>query len=129
MDLFFVHIVGGLLVLPSYFYYLPKIQSDNLWVDMPQNLRTVFTFSIVIAVVSFIIGMWVGRKNPKLKLAFLIFYIGAALWPPMVYYKNKSMVFIALCLTTFGALLLTLWSPKYIFFFIVFCVASVRAML
>lgn len=120
MDLFLVHLLGGSLVLLSYFYYLPRIKSEVLWAGMPKSLRSLFKIFIVIVALSFLIGMWAGSDDDKLKWAFVIFYIGAALWPLSVYYNNKIMVLTALCVTTLGALLLSLWSPKYLLFFIVF---------
>lgn len=119
MDLFFVHIVGAIMVLTSYFYYIPKIRTKDLWAGIPNNLQLILTISILIAVVSFLIGMWSGGNDPKLKWAFFIFYLGASLWAPFVYYNNKLMVLVALCLTSLGAFLLTLWSPRHILFFIV----------
>lgn len=120
MDLFFVHILGAILVFSSYFYYLPKITSTNIWAGMSNHLKLLFTISIVIAIVSFLIGMWSEGDNiSKLRWAFLLFYLGASLWTPFLYYHNKWLVLLALCLTSVGALLLTMWSPRHILFFIV----------
>jgi hypothetical protein len=118
MDLFFVHILGAIMVFTSYFYYIPKIRTKDLWAGMSSNLKLLFTISILIAVLSFLIGMWTGNDS-KLKWAFLIFYLGASLWAPFLYYNNQLMVLVALCLTSLGAFLLTLWSPRHILFFIV----------
>jgi hypothetical protein len=120
MDLFLVHLLGACLIFPSYFYYLPKIKSEVLWAGMPKSLRPLYMIFIVIVALSFLIGMWAGGDDDKLKWAFVIFYIGAALWPVSVYYNNKLMVLFALCMTSLGALLLSLWSPRYLLFLIVF---------
>jgi hypothetical protein len=119
MDLFFVHMIGVILVLLSYLYYIPKIKSVDLWVGIPSNLRILFIIFIAIAVSCFIVGARLGGNDSRLIWGFILFYLGSALWTPSVYYDNRYAVLIALCLTTLGALLLTTWSPQCFFFLIV----------
>jgi len=107
-SLLLANIIGGIFVLSSYFIYLPKMSSQQLWVGIPKSLQTFFLISILLAIISFISAFFLlSHLSSIFWFGLSLFYIGASLWSIMLYHHSKLGVFIALSLTSLGALLMT----------------------
>lgn len=124
--------VGGVYVLTSYAYLLPRSAANlvptqktstglnALWFGIDGHERTAFVVSTVVAAVAFLIAtMRLARRLtwatfPALCVAYSIFFVGAVLWTTSLWWWTLDVytvlaritVVVALCLTTLGAALL-----------------------
>ena len=124
--------VGGVYVLTSYAYLLPRSAAtlapprgtspslDALWFGIDGHERTAFFVSMTIAAVAFlVVTMRFARRLtwatfPALCVAYTVFFAGAVLWTTSLWWWTLDVytvlarisVVVALCLTTLGAALL-----------------------
>ena len=124
--------VGGVYVLTSYAYLLPRSVANlaptrgtstslnALWFGIRGHERTAFFVSMVVAAVAFLVAtMRFARRLtwatfPPLCVAYTIFFAGAVLWTTSLWWWTLDVytvlarisVVVALCLTTLGAALL-----------------------
>ena len=113
------NVIGGLCVLTSYSIFLPLMSNDKLWASLSTTYKIYTIISIMIAVFAFIscfsiIVRYKEDISTNLLIGLTLFYLGASLWTPSLYYNNKICVLLALIFTTAGALLMTLYSPTMI---------------
>lgn len=124
--------VGGVYVLTSYAYLLPRSAAnlvstqktstglDPLWFGIDGHERTAFFVSMVVAAVAFLVAtMRLARRLtwatfPALCVAYSVFFVGAVLWSTSLWWWTLDVytvlaritVVFALCITTLGAALL-----------------------
>lgn len=123
--------VGGIYVLSSYAYLLPRSAAnltpdgrastlDALWFGIDGSERTAFYVSIVVAAIAFLVATMRFARTvtwasfPALCVAYSIFFVGAMLWTMSLWWWTldayttlaRLTVIIALCLTTLGAAML-----------------------
>jgi hypothetical protein len=126
--------VGGVYVLTSYAYLLPRSAVnlapptrattstglDALWFGIRGHERTAFFVSTVVAAVAFLVAtMRFARRLtwatfPALCVAYTVFFAGAVLWTTSLWWWTLDVytvlarvtVVVALCLTTLGAAML-----------------------
>ena len=124
--------VGGVYVLTSYAYLLPRSASnltptrgapaglDALWFGIDGRERTAFFVSMVVAAVAFLVAAMRFARSvtwstfPALCVAYSVFFAGAVLWTVSLWWWTLDVytvlaritVIVALCLTTLGAAML-----------------------
>ena len=124
--------VGGVYVLTSYAYLLPRSAANlaptrgtstslnALWFGIDGQERTAFFVSMTVAAVAFLVAtMRLARRLtwarfPALRVAYSIFFAGAVLWTTSLWWWTLDVytvlarisVVVALCLTTLGAAML-----------------------
>ena len=125
--------VGGVYVLTSYAYLLPRSAAnlapptrgtstglDALWFGIRGHERTAFFVSMTVAAVAFLVAtMRLARRLtwamfPALCVAYTVFFAGAVLWTTSLWWWTLDVytvlaritVVVALCLTTLGAAML-----------------------
>ena len=125
LKLLILNIVGGFLVILSYLIFLPLIRKNNvsldaMWGQIKGIERDLTYVSMIASAIAFLYVLHhmitKKRKNTKtLYLGFTVFFIGAILWAPLLYYYflNKSqfrasLMVTALCVTSLGAILILL---------------------
>jgi hypothetical protein len=118
------NIIGGLIVILTYIYYLPKVSLNEAWGNINGIERNLTIFYMIIATLSFLYILYYFTNNnihkPKLLYtSIIIFFIGAILWAPLLYnyLKNKTeinliLMYLTLCITTIGTLLLFIYIFK-----------------
>lgn len=115
-----LNIVGGIFVISSYTAYLPRLSTKQLWAGLSTSERIYTIISLLVAIIAFIMAFILivrhEEEHPNsikrsLFLGVILFYLGAMLWPPMLYHNHKSFVLVALLLTTIGAFFMFLYSP------------------
>lgn len=111
------NVVGGIAVLLSYAFVLPKLSANEWWANMSTPLQTAFKVSIMFAVISYVIAFVYGLGTPfpwEYYLALTMFFVGASLWAPMVWIRQPILVGLALWLTSIGALGMSIFSGDWI---------------
>ena len=124
--------VGGVYVLTSYAYLLPRSAANlapthgnstslnALWFGIDGHERTAFFVSMAVAAVAFLVAtMRFARRLtwatfPALCVAYTVFFTGAVLWTTSLWWWTLDVytvlaritVVVALCLTTLGAAML-----------------------
>jgi len=95
-------VIGGILVLGSYFYYLPKIPTERLWVGLNASWRTLYTISILLSGVAYLSFLYLNRRRTIHPLSLFLFLIAASLWSPSLYYfpQQKWITILSLCLVS-----------------------------
>lgn len=122
------NVFGWIVVLTTYFMYLPLMDSDYLWVGITGWKRNVVWMSILIAAVCFVLGVvMVVRGCSKVGwgvfAGLLMFMVGSALWAPMVWANRSVVVLLSLVMTSIGAMMMTVYAEDKwakLFFLIVF---------
>lgn len=120
-----LNIIGGLVVLGSYATVLPRQSSTYWWMGMPERLRRVVWVTLTVAVASYVAAFAIGYARPypwAYYIMMLAFYVGAAMWAPMVHLQVPSMVLLALTLTSVGALGMAVFSYDPAVFILMFLV-------
>ena len=122
--LFFVNIILGSFVLYSYYKYLggardKNVSVDKLWANIKGNKRNIYYLSMIISTVSYLYLFYYLvfiNKDSRfhITVSTLIFLIGACLWAPFLYYHfihgmDKIYVYLSLCLTSIGIVLLFIY--------------------
>ena len=122
--LFFVNIILGTFVLYSYYRYLggaikKNISVDKLWANIKGNKRNIYYLSMIISTISYLYLtyylVFINKNNRfYITLSTLIFLVGASLWEPLLYYHfingiDKIYVYLSLCLTSIGIILLYIY--------------------
>jgi hypothetical protein len=116
LPIIFINLLGLILVLFSYIYYIPKIGISKLWVGISENVRYMYMISIILCVLLYTIQFVVICNDPSkisnvYYLGLVLFLISAALWTPSIYYKfNPYITILLLSLTSFGVLLMLISS-------------------
>ena len=118
------NLIAGAIVILTYIYYLPKISLDEAWGNIKGNERILTIVYMIIAALSFsyILYHYTVNKIDKpilLYTSLFIFFIGAILWTPSLYnyVSNKTdvnliLMYLTLCITTIGTLLLFIYIFK-----------------
>ena len=118
-----LNIIFGSVVIYTYFRYLggalqKGITSNQLWADIRGNYRNLYYLSMLLSTISYLYLLYYLVKNQKgNKIVYtgtLIFFIGASLWAPFLYSYfvnkiNKVFIYLSLCLTTVGIILLSIY--------------------
>lgn len=126
MNTFFLisNLIAGAIVILTYLYYLPKLSLDDAWGNIKGTERNLTIIYMIIAALAFsyILYHYTVNKieNPLLLYTSLvIFFIGAILWAPILYnyFSNKTeinliLMYLTLCITTIGTLLLFIYIFK-----------------
>ena len=126
LKILLTNLILGAMVLGSY-SVLPiaikkGISSDKLWANIIGKYQYIYIASIFISAILYSYVIYFVTKyietNKKyytlLLLGTILFLIGAILWAPFLYLhfiENISYIFtiLALCLTTIGVLLITIY--------------------
>lgn len=120
------NLLSGFLVLFTYVIFLPKILNLNIslnkiWGNIKGTQRNLTYISMIISAISFlyIFRFFTLNKikyNKIVNIGFIIFYIGAISWAPLLYNyflntneTNLLLMILSLCLTTFGIILLFIY--------------------
>ena len=113
LELFIINVIGGILVLTSYFYYIPKIGMTNLSKQIPEYMKYIYVSSIIFATICYILAMILEIRNPGMIKSPVMFYIGlvlfliaSALRAPSIYYYPKKITIILLSIVSFSVLLM-----------------------
>ena len=124
-NILFLNIVCGSIVIFTYFKYLggaiqKKIPVDKLWSNIKGNYRNLYYISMIISTFSYLYLLYyftfINKKNSKyIGLSMIVFFIGAILWAPFLYYHfihnlDKIFVYLALCLTSIGIILIFIYT-------------------
>jgi len=126
MNTFFLisNLIAGAIVILTYIYYIPKLSLDDAWGNIKGTERNLTIIYMIIAALAFsyILYHYTVNKieNPLLLYTSLvIFFIGAILWAPLLYnyFSNKTeinliLIYLTLCITTIGTLLLFIYIFK-----------------
>lgn len=113
-----LNLILGIPILLCYFFLLPKVSNKDLWVNMSKN-QIIFTFiTLSISVGIYLYLIFKGKKD--LYYPMMIFLIGALLWPIFLYFKKRVLVFIALMITSLGAITIMMKDFRYITMFLTF---------
>lgn len=115
-ELIIINVLGGICVLSSYFYYIPKIGLNNLSKQIPSSMRYVFLFSIVLATICYLLAMISEINNPGIikspqmfYLGLILFFVASSFWAPCIYYNYpKYITILCLSIVSFGILLMLL---------------------
>ena len=117
--------LGGLAVLMSYGLFLPKLPAEEWWQGLPAQVQTWVWTSIMIAVVCYVVAFVVGFRKEfawEYYAMMMLFFVGASLWAPMVYWNLPILVFMSLVMTTLGALGMAIFSYDWVLFALMFVV-------
>jgi len=118
------NLIAGAIVILTYLYYIPKLYLDDAWGNIKGYERKLTIIYMIIAALSFcyILYHYTVNKIEKqilLYTSLVIFFIGAILWAPLLYnyFSNKTeinliLMYLSLCITTIGALLLFIYIFK-----------------
>ena len=118
------NLIAGAIVILTYIYYLPKLSLDDAWGNIKGNERNLTIIYMIIAALSFsyILYHYTVNKIEKSLLLYtslVIFFVGAILWAPLLYnyFSNKTdinliLMYLTLCITTIGSLLLFIYIFK-----------------
>lgn len=126
MNTFFLisNLIAGAIVILTYLYYLPKLSLDDAWGNIKGTERNLTIIYMIIAALAFsyILYHYTVNKIEKSLLLYtslVIFFIGAILWAPLLYnyFSNKTeinliLMYLTLCITTIGTLLLFIYIFK-----------------
>ena len=123
-NLLSINVLFGVIVLYTYFKYLGDslkigVKVDELWGNIKGNYRNVYYISMVISALSYLylcyylicLDKKIHNNKNIIYIGTILFFIGASLWAPFVYnhFKNnlnKIFIYLSLCLTTCGIILL-----------------------
>jgi hypothetical protein len=118
------NLIAGTIVILTYIYYLPKLSLDDAWGNIKGTERNLTMIYMIIAALSFsyILYHYTVNKIEKpilLYTSLVIFFMGAILWAPSLYnyFSNKTdvnliLMYLTLCITTIGTLLLFIYIFK-----------------
>ena len=123
LKLLILNVVAGSLVLLTYIYYLPLIRKNNvsldaMWGQIKGIERDLTYVSMIASAFAFLYVLYrvvtQKKKNSKtVYLGYSIFFVGAILWAPLLYYyflnKNEFRAFLmilALCITSVGVIII-----------------------
>ena len=118
------NLIAGAIVILTYIYYLPKLSLDDAWGNIKGTERNLTIIYMIIAALSFsyILYHYTVNKIEKSLLLYtslVIFFVGAILWAPLLYnyFSNKTdinliLMYLTLCITTIGTLLLFIYIFK-----------------
>jgi len=118
------NLIAGAIVILSYIYYIPKVSLDDAWGNITGTERNLTLLYMIVAALSFsyILYHFTINKieNPLLlNTSLVIFFVGAILWAPLLYnyLSNKTelnliLMYLTLCITTIGTLLLFIYIFK-----------------
>ena len=121
LKLLFINILLGFFVIYGYFKYLggalkKGITSDQLWANIRGNYRNLYYISMLLSTLSYLYLLYyfvfiTKENNNIVYIGTLIFFIGANLWAPTLFHhlinnQEKVFIYISLCLTTIGIILL-----------------------
>jgi len=120
----FSNLIAGAIVILTYLYYLPKLSLDDAWGNIKGTERNLTIIYMIIAALAFsyILYHYTVNKIEKpllLYTSLVIFFIGSILWAPILYnyFSNKTeinliLMYLTLCITTIGTLLLFIYIFK-----------------
>lgn len=133
------NIMGGALVLSSYFVFLPMTSMDLLWANISLKNQYLFWVSICITAISFLVAfvtMYASLKNKHRKslsvtfwIGLAMFFIGSSLWAPMVWRRGSISVFIALLMASAGAFLMAMESKPNMLAVILFTIVFLHCVI
>ena len=118
------NLIAGAIVILTYIYFLPKLSIDDAWGNIKGLERNLTMLYLIVAALSFSYILYHYTVNKIEKPLFLytslvIFFIGAILWTPLLYnyFSNKTelnliLMYLTLCITTIGTLLLFIYIFK-----------------
>ena len=118
------NLIAGAIVILTYIYFLPKLSLDDAWGNIKGTERNLTILYMIIAALAFsyILYHYTVNKIEKpllLYTSLIIFFIGAILWSPSLYnyVSNKTeinliLMYLTLCITTIGTLLLFIYIFK-----------------
>lgn len=123
LKLLILNVIAGSLVILSYIYYLPLIRKNNvslnaMWGQIKGIERDLTYVSMIASAFAFLYVLYhfVTKKKDNKKIVYLgyiIFFIGAISWAPLLYYyflnKNEFrafLMFMALCVTSVGVIII-----------------------
>ena len=118
------NLIAGAIVILTYIYYIPKLSLDEAWGNIKGTERKITIIYMIISALSFsyILYHYTVNKIDKPLLIYtslVIFFIGAILWAPSLYnyFLNKTnvnllLMYLTLCITTIGTLLLFIYIFK-----------------
>lgn len=113
-----LNLILGIPILLCYFFLLPKVSQKNLWVNMTTNeiIFTFITLSISVGIYLYLIF----KGKDELYYPMMIFLIGALLWPIFLYFNKRILVFIALMITSLGAVTIMIKDRNIMTMFLTF---------
>lgn len=118
------NLIVGAIVILTYLYYIPKLSLDDAWGNIKGTERNLTIIYMIIAALAFsyILYHYTVNKIEKpllLYTSLVIFFIGSILWAPILYnyFSNKTeinliLMYLTLCITTIGTLLLFIYIFK-----------------
>ena len=118
------NLIAGAIVILTYLYYRPKLSLDDVWGNIKGTERNLTIIYMIIAALAFsyILYHYTVNKIEKpllLYTSLVIFFIGSILWAPILYnyFSNKTeinliLMYLTLCITTIGTLLLFIYIFK-----------------
>jgi hypothetical protein len=125
------NIIGGIFIIASYAIFLPKIKDQQkLWVGLSKSTRYLYMISILLSVIAYITAFSITITHDNVinntslyYWGLTLFFIGAFLWAPSIYYDmNKFITIMTLCITSIGILLMTLSTSNII---VMICLAYI----
>jgi hypothetical protein len=106
-----INLIGAILVIASYVYFLPRLSDGRAWAGISGHGMTVYTVSILLAAVAYILYMSQVLMSKKenglaISIATAFFLLSAAMWAPSMYYlpKHRYATVVCLSLTTAGVI-------------------------
>jgi len=126
IKLLICNIVFGILVIFTYVKFLGdslknNVTGDQLWANIKGPYRIIYYISMILAALSYMyFTYWIIFKRPSednnllVWIGTILFFVGACLWAPSLYYHfiknlNKVFVYLTLGLTSIGIILLTIY--------------------
>jgi hypothetical protein len=109
MLLLAINLVGAILVIASYVYFLPRLSEGKAWAGISGYGMTVYTVSILLAAVAYIVYLsqvLVAKETKNgiaIGIAMALFLLSAALWAPSMYYLPNHRYVTVACLTATSA--------------------------
>ena len=122
--LLLINIIGGIIVIYFYYIYLSdliekNISMDKLWANITGGYRNIYILSMLLCVISYLYIIYylifIDKEKHTLVLwGSILFFMGAILWTPFLYHyfinnMEKIYIYLALCLTSIGIILLFIY--------------------
>jgi len=99
-------LLGAVLVLGSYFYYIPKLSNAVLWVNFSPAIQRLYWISILLSAIAYttfvlltVLRIVNIRQMPIFIALSMGFLLAAATWSPSLYYFPHQKWITALSLS------------------------------
>lgn len=91
-----LNLIGGALVLGTYFIFLRGLSQKTLWVGIDNpKVRTLYGVSMIFAAIGYLLFFWENQKQKKVsaqkKAWLIVFFLSAATWAPSLSDKKTVL--------------------------------------